>query len=105
VGVEDTIELNPQASATQVKEQVEAALLRQARVDAKSIVVNTSGGKVTLSGHASSWQALADASDAAWAAPGVHQVVDNMRIQFAIGLRPRRRRCPKLLPEGACPKR
>jgi len=43
-------------------------------------VVNTSGGVVTLSGNASSLRAIADARDAAWAAPGVTEVVEHVAI-------------------------
>jgi osmotically-inducible protein OsmY len=69
--------------AAQVKENVEAALRRRATGAASSVHVDTSGGKVILTGHASSWRLMADAEDAAWATPGVTQVVD--RIQIAIG--------------------
>jgi osmotically-inducible protein OsmY len=61
-----------------VKEKVEAALQRQATADAKSIHIETAGGKVTLTGRASSWQAAEDAANAAWAAPGVTEVVDRV---------------------------
>ena len=74
----------PQASATQVKEKVLAALQRQATTDAKSIQVETSGGKVTLTGHASSWQSINDAATAAWAAPGVTQVDDQVKMSMSI---------------------
>jgi osmotically-inducible protein OsmY len=70
--------------AAQVKENVEAALQRRATGEANSIHVDTSGGKVTLTGHASSWRSMADAEDAAWATPGVTQVVD--RLQIALNL-------------------
>ena len=73
-----------EASAAQVKEKVEAALQRQATADSKSIHVDTNGGKVTLTGHASSWQSIEDASNAAWAASGVTQVVDQLKIQMTI---------------------
>ena len=36
--------------------------------------------KTDISGEASSWQAAEDASDAAWAAPGVTEVIDNIRV-------------------------
>jgi len=74
----------PQVSEAQVKEKVLAALQRQATTDAKSIHVDTSGGKVTLTGHASSWQSIEDAANAAWAAPGVTQVVDQVRMSMTI---------------------
>jgi osmotically-inducible protein OsmY len=71
--------VEPEVSAVQVKEKIQAALQRQAAADAKSIHVDTSGGTVTLTGHASSWQAIEDAASAAWAAPGVSQVVDQVK--------------------------
>ena len=72
----------PQVSAVQVKESVLAALQRQATTDAKSIQIETSGGKVTLTGHASSWQSIEDAANAAWAAPGVTEVVDQVKMSM-----------------------
>jgi osmotically-inducible protein OsmY len=38
---------------------------------------------VTLTGYAESWQAIDDAADAAWAAPGVTEVVDRVRMSMA----------------------
>jgi osmotically-inducible protein OsmY len=79
--VHDLITLKPHLSAskTQVKESIEAALQRQATADARSIHVETSGGRVTLTGHATSWQSIEDAANAAWAAPGVTEVVDQVK--------------------------
>jgi osmotically-inducible protein OsmY len=82
VVVRDCVTLKPHASAGQVKEKVEAALQRQATKDAKSIHIDTSGGKVTLTGHASSWQSIEDAANAAWAAPGVTEVVDQVKLSM-----------------------
>ena len=82
VAVYNSITLKPHAGVEQVKEKVEAALVRQARTDAKSIHIETAGGKVTLTGHASSWQSMQDAAAAAWAAPGVTEVVDKISLTF-----------------------
>ena len=79
-----TIKIKPETSVAQVKEKVEAALQRQAKADAKSIRVDLSGGKVTLTGYASSWQSIEDAANAAWAAPGVTEVLDQVKMQMTI---------------------
>lgn len=85
VSVSNSITLKKtEASAAQVKEKVEAALQRQATTDANSIHVDTNGSLVTLTGHASSWQSVVDASNAAWAARGVSQVIDKLKIQMTI---------------------
>ena len=82
VAVHNSITLKPETSAAVVKDKVLAALQRQASADAKSIHVDSTGSKVTLTGHASSWQAIADAANAAWAAPGVTEVVDQVQMTF-----------------------
>jgi osmotically-inducible protein OsmY len=84
VGVFDCIKLEPQSAASEVKKQIEAALHRQAQLDAKSIRVDTEAGKVTLTGHASSWQSIEDAAHAAWAAPGVTQVIDQVKMKMTV---------------------
>jgi osmotically-inducible protein OsmY len=84
VDVTNLITLKPHASASQVKEKIQAALKRQAVTDAHSIHIETSGGKVTLTGHASSWQSIEDAANAAWAAPGVTDVVDRVKMVMTI---------------------
>jgi len=82
ISVCNSVTIKPEASTAEVKEKVEAALHRQAKTDSKSIHVATSGGKVTLTGHASSWQTIEDAANAAWAAPGVTEVVDQVKMQM-----------------------
>jgi osmotically-inducible protein OsmY len=80
--VNNAITSKPQASSAQVKEKIQAALQRQATTDSNSILIDTSGGKVVLTGHASSWQSIEDAENAAWAAPGVTEVVDQVKMQM-----------------------
>ncbi len=63
-----------------VREHIEAALLRQAASDARSIRVDAKAGIVTLSGEASSWHAIDDAVTAAWGAPGVTDVVVHLQL-------------------------
>ena len=82
VSVFNGITLKPQTSTAEVKEKIQSALQRQATTDTNSIHIDTSGGKVTLTGHASSWQSIDDAANAAWAAPGVTEVVDHVKMQM-----------------------
>jgi osmotically-inducible protein OsmY len=81
-GVTNSVTLKPQTSAAQVKEKIQSALQRQATTDANSIHIDTAGGKVTLTGKASSWQTIEDAANAAWAAPGVTEVIDQVKMQM-----------------------
>jgi len=83
VAVHNSIMLKPHTSANQVKEKVLAALHRQAAADGNSIHIATAGGKVTLTGHASSWQSIEDATNAAWAVPGVTEVIDQVMVAMA----------------------
>ncbi len=79
-GISNVITLKPETSCAQVKEKILVALQRQATTDAKSIHIHASGGKVTLTGKASSWQSIEDAANAAWAVPGVTKVIDEVKM-------------------------
>lgn len=80
VAIHNHVELRPEMTPTELKRKVEMALLRQAVADARSITITTDGSQVTLSGHASSWHATEDAVNAAWAAPGVTHVINDVQI-------------------------
>ena len=69
-----------QVRVEDVKGKIEAALKRSADVDSKKITVMASEGKVTLTGTVRSWVERDDAVNAAWSAPGVMNVVDQIRI-------------------------
>ena len=69
-----------QVRVEDVKGKIEAALKRSAEVDSKKISVQASDGKVTLTGTVRSWVERQDAVSAAWSAPGVMNVVDEIRI-------------------------
>jgi osmotically-inducible protein OsmY len=78
--VNNAIKIKTAVSAEQVQERVEAALKRQATLDANTIHVAVSGSVVTLSGRAGSWHAIEDATAAAWGAPGVTDVVQALQM-------------------------
>ena len=79
-GISNLITVKPRASTTEVKANIEAALKRSAELDAKRITVETTAGKVTLKGVVRSWTERADAERAAWAAPGVKDVQDQLVV-------------------------
>ena len=80
VAVHNDVALKPETSSPELKHKVETALLRQAIADSKSIVITTDGSQVTLTGRASSWHATEDAVNAAWSAPGVTHVVNQVQV-------------------------
>jgi len=63
-----------------VKKKIQAALHRQAQRDANAISIDIEGGSVTLGGTVDSWSERMAARNAAWAAPGVQNVVDNLSV-------------------------
>lgn len=81
VGVANQIHVAPVVRAIDVKGQIEAALKRSAEVDARKISVESTDGSVTLRGTVRTWAEHDDAIDAAWAAPGVRSVVDELRVR------------------------
>lgn len=72
--------LKPQVSTIDVKHKIEEALRRNAEVDARRITVSSSDGKVSLWGNVRSWMEKEEAETAAWAAPGVTQVLNHISI-------------------------
>jgi osmotically-inducible protein OsmY len=78
--VTNDIRIKPSVSASEVKQKIEDALRRNAEVDARHIQVSAHNSKVELYGFVRSWLEREEAVRAAWAAPGVSGVTDNMTI-------------------------
>ena len=83
IWVDDAIELVlPSPAASDVKHSITKAIERDARLDAQGIEVENSNGTVKLSGSVRSWAEHDAAVVAAWAAPGVSKVDDNLFIAY-----------------------
>ena len=83
VSVKDEIDLMPPGpSADDVQHSIKKAMERNAKLDADSVSVDSSNGKVTLHGTVSSWADHDEAVAAAWAAPGVTDVKDRILVAY-----------------------
>jgi osmotically-inducible protein OsmY len=88
-GVKDVnnhIVVRPIADRVAVRTQIEAALLRNAQLDANSIRVDVRGNMVLLSGTVQSWIEREEAERAAWGAPGVWDVENLLLVNPVITL-------------------
>ena len=80
VGVINNVAIKRQPQPTDIKQRIEYALKRSAELDSKSIQIAVANGTVTLEGTVDSWAARDQAKGAVWAAPGVIEVRDNLRV-------------------------
>ena len=80
VGASNAIGIANRASVTDVRKRIEDAFRRQADLDAASVTIQTQGSTVTLGGKVKAWHERQVAERAAWAAPGVTEVVDRIAI-------------------------
>ena len=79
-GISNHIVVKPTASPEDIKRKIEEAFKRSAEIDARRITIETNGGEVTLVGTVRSWVERQEAERAAWAAPGVTKVVDQITV-------------------------
>jgi len=79
-GVTNLITVKPRLSPTDLKQQIERALVRNAETDARQITVEVQGSKVILYGTVRSYAEKQAAEDTAWSAPGVTEVENRIVI-------------------------
>jgi len=80
VNVLDHMTLKPAASMVDVQKKIKDALMRHADVEASNVTVLVANGTVTLTGTVESMEEMDRVEDAAWTAPGVTKVIDNLRV-------------------------
>lgn len=81
VGVINDIRLKPAPTPPDIREQLEAALHRNAAIGASSIGVYAEDGKVTLLGTVDSWHQREVAERIAWSIAGVSDVDDKLVLR------------------------
>lgn len=79
-GVSNLIEVKQHPAPADVKDRIVSAFKRQADLDAAGVTVTTEGGTVKLGGKVKAWAERGVAERAAWSAPGVTRVEDNITI-------------------------
>jgi osmotically-inducible protein OsmY len=78
--IDNQILVRPTHAASEIAAAVNRALARHAELDASRINVTADGTTVTLSGAVRSFAARHIAENAAWSAPGVALVKDQLRV-------------------------
>jgi len=81
-GVSNLITVEPEVKPSELKRKIEDALLRSVETDAKKITVEVEGSKVTLRGTVRSFAEKEEAARAAWSAPGITTVDNQIVVSY-----------------------
>ena len=81
-GVTNSIKLKQMAEPYQIKERIKKALERSAEVEARNIKVTVEGHKVKLKGKVHSLTEKDEARKAAYYAPGVYEVENELEVTY-----------------------
>jgi len=79
-GVTNKIEIKPKVTPQEVKGKIEEALRRSAELDARRISVVVEGSMVKLYGSVRSWAEREEAERAAWSAPGITMIENQIIV-------------------------
>ena len=79
-GVTNLIVVKPHVLPTDLKQRIEKALIRNAEIDARNIMVEAEGSKVILRGTVRSYAEKKAAEEAAWVAPGITEVENRIVV-------------------------
>lgn len=81
VGVSNDITLKPRTVPANLPERIRDALVRHAEREARDIQIDVDGNQVTLRGTVDSWEDRVVAQGAAFSAPGVTRVVNELQLR------------------------
>ena len=82
IGVTNAIAVRPMVDQRDLGQRIRDAIQRQAVVDASHVTVAVSEGDVKLGGSLRTWAEREAAYNAAWSAPGVISVDNNIRVDL-----------------------
>ena len=80
VNVVDQMTVKPKVSASDVEDRIKGALNRHTEIESENVSVRVLDGVVTLEGTAESLEEMDRIEQAAWAGPGVVNVINNLRL-------------------------
>ena len=81
-GITNLVTVKPATSPTDLKKKIEDALVRSAQLDANAITVQVEGSKAILRGEVGSWAEKREAERAAWLAPGITSVDNQISVSL-----------------------
>ena len=82
IGVTNAIKVRQSATPQDIGDRIEAALRRDASLEASGIRLVVEGGKIILTGKVHSWYERERAERAAWSAPGVSEVENRIAVEW-----------------------
>ncbi|SDU19648.1 Osmotically-inducible protein OsmY, contains BON domain [Polaribacter sp. Hel1_33_78] len=83
-GVSNSIKLENNIEPVEVKNRIKKAFHRMATIDSNAIILETHGHTVTLRGKVHSIKEKEEAETAAYNAPGVYNVKNELQIHYSI---------------------
>lgn len=82
LSIRNSISLKPRRPPAEIKRRIEEAFRRNALIDAQKITIDAQGDDITLRGEVRSWAERDEAQQAAWAAPGVARVHNELTVRI-----------------------